>query len=99
MNKIDAYDINTREPESLNVGQLNMVVRALREALYQMRLKAQALEEPGLRFLAKDSDGLVVATFRYPSDVNTFKYYTHGAFTYWISTFKDGKISHERWPE
>ncbi len=39
---VDEYDIHSREPEALNVWQLNRVVRALREALYQEKLRSQA---------------------------------------------------------
>lgn len=33
------YEINTLEPESMSVGKLNQVVRALREKLYQENIK------------------------------------------------------------
>lgn len=39
---VDEYQIHTAEPESLTVGQLNRVVRELREALYQEKLKHEA---------------------------------------------------------
>ncbi len=39
------YEIRTEDPERLSVGKLNQVVRALREALYQKRLRIQELEE------------------------------------------------------
>ncbi len=37
------HDIHTLEPESMSVGKLNNVVRALREELYQARLRGSNL--------------------------------------------------------
>lgn len=38
---VTEHDILTNQPENLNVGQLNNVVRALREKLYQQALLVQ----------------------------------------------------------
>lgn len=35
-----AYEIHTKIPEEMSVGKLNAVVRALREALYQERIRS-----------------------------------------------------------
>jgi hypothetical protein len=40
------YEVFTAEPERMSVGRLNHVVRALREALYQERLRSAASGEP-----------------------------------------------------
>ncbi len=38
---VGEHEIYVKEPEALNVGQLNRVVRELREALYQQKLMTQ----------------------------------------------------------
>lgn len=45
MFKVTEYEIHSAEPESLNVGQLNRVVRELRELLYQKQLELQKERE------------------------------------------------------
>jgi hypothetical protein len=42
--KPSEYEILTKEPESMNVGKLNNIVRELRELLYQERCKKQSLQ-------------------------------------------------------
>lgn len=42
--KPDKWEINAREPESMSVGKLNNVVRALREQLHIKQIRIQELE-------------------------------------------------------
>jgi len=42
---LEEWELYSKEPESLSVGQLNWAVRALREEHYQLRLKSQKLRE------------------------------------------------------
>jgi hypothetical protein len=43
--EVTPYDIERRCPEELTVGQLNRVVKELRELLYQERLARQEAEK------------------------------------------------------
>lgn len=42
--EVSTYDIESRCPEELTVGQLNRVVKELRELLYQERIARQNAE-------------------------------------------------------
>lgn len=43
----DEYELFGKQPEHFNVGDLNNMVKYLREELYLANLEAQELREPG----------------------------------------------------
>jgi hypothetical protein len=49
MAKIEERDLWVTEPESLTVGQLNEVVRRLRDEVHYAKIRAQNVERPDLK--------------------------------------------------
>ncbi len=53
---LSEYELYTKEPESLMVGQLNSAVRGLREVIYQQQLREAQLVD-ALRDIEFGEDG------------------------------------------